>query len=401
VSADDRANERDSWPVAPARDRSQTSPPLSGVRVLDVGTYVAGPYACALLAEFGAEVIKIEPPGGEYLRTTSALSGRHHWFTECNRGKKSITLDLKSGPDYEQFGHLVAVSDVMVHNLRPGAVEALHIDHGTLAGINPALISVQISAFGNSGPDRNRRGTATTIDAASGMAYLTGYPDGQALRPPNLYSDVSTGLFGALAAMAALRYRTMTGLGQYIDLAMLEATVHLLGIDMATASLTRELPARVGNDHWCHAPAGCYPCLGPDEWIALSIESDPQWQILSQVIGAPPWALGDDLGSAEQRWKQRRKIDLRLADWTRRHRRDELAELLVSHGLPAAAVLTPAELLSDPQLSHRGFLAMADMREYGQAPLPRTVVARARGDSILAPAPDLDEHRTDILRLGR
>jgi crotonobetainyl-CoA:carnitine CoA-transferase CaiB-like acyl-CoA transferase len=374
--------------------------PLSGVSVLDVGTYVAGPYAAALLGEFGASVLKIEPPGGEFLRAYAAT--RPHWFHECNRNKQSLVLDLKSPDGQARFGELVGGADLVLHNLHPGAARKLALDYENLTRWNPAIIAVQISAFGATGPDAHRRGTATTIDASSGLASLAGYPGGGPLRPANLYGDMVTASFGAMAAMAALRFRDRTGRGQYIDLAMMEATVHLLGTELARVSAGARTGRTGGNNRPDQVPHDCYRCAGDDTWIAIAVESDEEWQNLVRALGSPQWASGPELATATGRLAQRERIDEHITAWTSAREPQAACGQLRAAGIRCGVVLPPGGLLSDPQLGFRQFFEYLDLGQAGLAPIPRTAFARSQPDYPASrPAPRLDDGADQLPHLPR
>jgi crotonobetainyl-CoA:carnitine CoA-transferase CaiB-like acyl-CoA transferase len=359
--------------------------PLSGTRVVEIGTMVAAPYAGALLADLGATVIKVEPPGGDILRRSTTSTKRRSWFHECNRQKESVCLDLTQPGDLASLQTMVAEADAVLHNLRPGVAEKLGFDEASLRRIKPDLVVVQVSAFGAVGPDGTRKGTNSTVDATSGLAAVTGYRDGLPMRPGNIYSDLTSALYATVAVLAGL-YTGRAGLGSGADLAMIEVAAYGLGDVLAASARSGSDPRRRGNSSLDHAPHGAYPCRDGG-WLVLTVEDGTQWRALSSVMAAALPA-GYDEPSA----RRAVALDEAIARWSAGWDRDELVATLTAAGVPAAPVLEPEELVDDPQLSHREFFGPVDAgADGGLIPVPRLAVLRGsdRLPTTRAGAPEL------------
>jgi crotonobetainyl-CoA:carnitine CoA-transferase CaiB-like acyl-CoA transferase len=369
---------------AQRRPAPQGRLPLSGKQIVEIGTMVAGPYAAALLADLGATVIKVEPPGGDILRRSTVSSRRRWWFHECNRQKESVCLDLNDPAGLAELHALVAGADAVLHNLRPGVAEKLGFDETSLRRVKPDLVVVQVSAFGAVGPDGTRKGTNSTVDAASGLAAVTGYRNGLPLRPGNIYCDMTSALYATVAVLAGL-YTSRTGVGSGTDLAMLEVAAYGLGDVLAASAESGTDPERRGNSSPRYAPHGCYPCEH-GRWMVLSVEDDTHWRALASV-------MADALPEPTDR---RAALDEVIARWTAGWDRDELVATLNAAGVPAAPVLDPEELIDEPQLSYREFYGPVDGGADGLIPVPRLAVLRGsdRAPTTRAGAPELGEERS-------
>jgi crotonobetainyl-CoA:carnitine CoA-transferase CaiB-like acyl-CoA transferase len=372
--------------------------PLSGVNVVEVGTMVAAPYAGALLADLGAYVVKIEPPGGDILRRSTDFTHRRPWFHEVNRQKASACLDLGQQADLSEFGRLIEAADIVLHNLRPGVAERLGFDHATVHEIKPDAVVVQVSAFGSHGPDGSRKGTNATVDAASGLAAVTGYRGGLPLRPGNIYCDMTAALYATVAALAGLYVRRTTGRGSSVDVAMLEVASYGLGDVLRTASERGVDPLRAGNQSPVHAPHGCYP-TADGGWVAISVENDRHWERFSALVAQPFPTGWDDLAVRRQ---EVMALDEAVARWSVGWKREELVAMLNDAGVLAAPVVGPEELLDDPQLIHRRFFGWVDAGDDGRIPLPQLAMLRSP-DRVPLPrarAPQLDEGLSPRVSVG-
>jgi crotonobetainyl-CoA:carnitine CoA-transferase CaiB-like acyl-CoA transferase len=374
--------------------------PLAGLRVLDVGARIAGPYAAALLGDLGADVIKVESPDGDPLRRLAELTHEHFRFSEANRNKRSVVLDLRSPDGQEAFRQLVSISDIVMCNLRPDVITKLGLDYRTLSSIKADIIALRLSAYGATGPNAAFLGTAPTIDCASGAASVNGYPGGSPLRPPGYYADLTTALFAVLAALAACRQRDATGRGQEIDLAMVEGTLHLLGTAVAEFHDSGVLPGPQGNAdaQRLSAPCDTFPCLGEDQWIAISVRDDTEWQRLCRCIGDS--ALTDDARyrTRASRLEHRDELYSELAASTARCRAADLARRMTKAGVPAAVVVNPADTPADSLLSERGYFSYVDQLDGGVGPMSRLAFpAPWLGGWQRRSAPRLGEHTSTVL----
>jgi crotonobetainyl-CoA:carnitine CoA-transferase CaiB-like acyl-CoA transferase len=372
--------------------------PLQGVRVLEIGTMIAAPYATGMMGDYGATVIKIEPPVGDALRQSVMLSGTHFRFNEPNRNKLGICLDLTKPGGQQVLHKLVVLCDVVVTNLRPDVIPKLGLDYQTLRAANDRVIVVRLSAFGATGPHAIRRGTAPTIDGASGLATLNGYPDREPLRPAGFYPDLTAALFTVFGVLAALRHRDATGEGQEVDVAMTECADHLVGEAILGLTISGVTPGPRGNSTPNHAPNNCYPCRDPDTWIAISIETDDDWDRLRRCMDDP---AADDgcFASNDLRKQNEPAIDDLIERWTSGQDVQALLARLRQAGLAAAAVANAGDVLNDPQLAHRGFYRTVTQHGPGSGPIPRVALPSPfPAPWRSSPAPAFAEHNDEVFR---
>jgi crotonobetainyl-CoA:carnitine CoA-transferase CaiB-like acyl-CoA transferase len=386
---------------------------LSGVRIIDLSQVFAGPYATKLLADMGTEVIRIEcaarsgrggalprlRPGGDFgAAFPNGDTGEHSYnrfayYNEVNRNKYAITIDLSRPRGVEVFKRLIAISDVVVENFSPRVMSNFGLDYAVLKGINPKIIMISISAYGQDGPYRNYVSYGEGIEAMSGMSKLTAYSKGTPLKPGAAYADAAAGLHAAFAIMAALRYRRTKGIGQYIDLSMREALTPLLGEAIMDYAMNKSIPEPIGNRHPRMAPHGCYRTKGKDKWIAIAVASDKAWRALCEVMGDPRWCRDERFAGVAGRLTHQDEIDKRLNEWTAKHDNVELAKVLQSHGIKAGAVLNAAGMINDPHLKQRGFFQKVEHTEAGRHIMPGISWKMSRTPGrIERPAPRFGEH---------
>lgn len=360
--------------------------PLEGLTVLDFTHDWAGPHAAHVLADYGATVIKIEYPGrldgmrGAYLDKINA----HPRLWQLHRNKRSITLDLKDPEHLALARQLVAGADVVLENGRPGVMERLGLGYEALKAIRPDIILVSMAAFGASGPYQSYAGYGGTLEAISGAQSLTGYQDGET--PYRVREmDVINGLFGLCAVMTALVQRAATGEGQFVDLSEYETSVWTLGRHVAEQSTRAEPLGVIGNRHPHHAPQGCYPCRGEDQWITLSIRNDTEWQRLAEWLG--PEAQRPEWQSQEGRRSHADALDALIAQRTQAEDKHALTQRWQALGLAAGAVLDAADLHRDPHLAARDWWLKVE-----PGPLPGFPFRLERGGGRLRrPFPHLGE----------
>ena len=370
---------------------------LGGVRVLELSTAVAGPVAGAVLADMGAEVIKIEQP---LLRATTGSTApprrdsagmpavRPPFYNELHRGKRHLVMDLAHAEGRELFLRLVAVADVVIENFSPRVLPNLRIDYPDLQTAREDVILISMPAFGKSGPYATRGAYGPGIDAMSGLSHLTGYPDRGPGKPANFYCDQHAGVTAAFAALAALRHRRLTGEGQYIELAMLEGELQLLAPAIIDAAVNGRVQQRTGNRHAWMAPHGLYRCRGDDAWVAIAVDSEEQWSALCRAIGRPELAADERYATRSARHGRQDEIDPLIEAWTGERDHREAQARLQSAGVPAGAVLDVAEVHADPHLRHRGSLVYANHEQVGPFPHTRTAWRSRRGNrGVSGPAP--------------
>ena len=385
-----------------------SAPPLllEGVRVLTLEQVHALPWGTAFLADLGAQVIRIESLGHMQDRKAgpfpNAKAGPEWWNEGGNlayfgtRNKQSLCLEVTHPAGKDVFLKLVKNCDIVTDNFRPGTMRRFGFDHESLAQINPRIITLSSTAYGYTGPWRSAGSRARTVDAASGMSYLTGFEGGPSVRASNNYMDHSTGNNVAFALLLALYRRARTGKGVRIDLTMQETGISCIGpaILEAQRGIKR---TRLGCGHLWKAPHNVYPCMGNDRWIAISVSDEAEWDALKRAMAAPQWAEDPRYDAALGRWQHRHEIDRNVAAWTATHDDQELTRLLQAQGVCAGAALTAADLAKDPHLRERQFVQDLEraggLRTYAGRPFQM----RDMPMSIRHVA-DLGEHNEVVLR---
>jgi CoA:oxalate CoA-transferase len=330
---------------------NQSTKSFQGLRVLDFSTTIAGPHCSRMLADMGAEVIKIEPPDGETMRNRPPLRNNFSSvFGQLNVGKKSLVLDLKSPQAIEVIRRLVTSADILVENFRPGVMRRLRLDHGSLAELNPELIYCSISGYGQTGPSAELAAYAPVIHAASGydMAHLS-YQPGRS-RPDYCgiyHADVLTGVYAFGAIAAALYQRRSTQQGQHIDVSMLESMLSLPLNEVQSSQFAVALPSR--------------PMFGPvetsDGYVMVAIASEKTFQSLVAAAGHPEWISDPRFAKYADRRDNWKDLMDGVEAWSRTLTTEQCLAALNQAGVPSSAYRTVAQALSDPQLAHRGALA--------------------------------------------
>ena len=378
--------------------------PLEGVRVCDLTVAVAGPQCTSLLAEMGAEVIKIENINARLGGGTVTLPrkpgvevdhpyNRSPVFHEWNRGgKKGITLNLLRPEAMEAFFRLVRVSDLVVENFSPRVMPNLGLHYEALKAVKPDIIMISMPALGSTGPYSARSSLGPGIDAMSGMAHLGGFPDGPPTKPGRVMGDFNAAMIGAYAAMMALYVRSRTGKGQRIELAMREGQTFLIGEYIIDATMNGRSPMRTGNRHSSMAPHNVYPCQGEDEWVSIAVGSDDEWQRLRAALGDPEWTRDHLFEDAVGRYRHQEEIDRHLADWTRLHTAYEVMTSLQAAGVTSGAVLNGRDVTADPHFRARGYIRTVDTPEAGPVYMARPGFILTRTPSTPQAAPGFAEH---------
>ncbi len=337
---------------------------LNGVRILSLEQVHVLPWGTAFLADFGAEVIRVESADHMNDRRSGPFPdnapGDEWWneggtFAYWARNKQSLCLDVTHPLGKEVFLKLMARSDIVTDNFRPGTMRRLGLDHDSLAAVKPDIITLSCTAYGHTGPWRAYGARARTVDAACGLSYLTGYEGGAALRASSNYMDHTGGLNIAYALLLALYHRRKTGQGMRLDLSMYETGVSCIGPALLEAQSGIARP-RLGTAHWWQAPHNVYPCQGTDRWITLSVSTDHEWQRLKEAMGEPAWAMDPRFDTGLGRWQHRQELDEHLRQWTATSDNQALMHLLQAHGVLAGAVLTAQDLVADPHLQERAYL---------------------------------------------
>jgi crotonobetainyl-CoA:carnitine CoA-transferase CaiB-like acyl-CoA transferase len=374
--------------------------PLQGVRVVELTKVWAGPYAGKLLAQLGAEVIKVETAGApEEMRAYGGTDINHApYFLSINHEILSVELDIKSDEGMARLGELIARSDIVVNNLRPGAMERQGLGYERLAAIKPDIISVSIKMWGNDGPLGHQTGYAPCFAALAGLASLVGYPGGPPLGTSMRYGDSTVGAAAAYAAVVALLHRELTGEGQFVDLSAVETLSSMVGDCLLEQSLTAKRLGPNGNRHPDMCPHGCYPCTD-DSWIAVAVADDAEWRRLCQILGGAALVSDARYATMDARHRHAEALDDALAALTRDHDAEELAQRLRAAGVPACKSATVIDTIGDQRLWDRElFRFVTDHRE-GQRPIVGPSWRLARSPArIERGAPDLGEDTDYVLR---
>ena len=365
----------------------QAPGPLADIRVLDMATFIAAPFCGTILSDFGAEVIKIEQPdGGDSLRrfgTPTEAGDTLVWLSEA-RNRDSVTLDLRQAEGADLFKRLVAVSDVVLENFRPGTLERWGLDWETLRTINPKLVLLRVSAYGQTGPMAEKPGFARIAHAFSGLAYLSGEPG----RPPVVpgstsLADYMTGMYGAIGVLIALRHAAATGEGQVIDIGLYESIFRVLD-ELAPAyakfGYRRE---RMGPDTVNVVPHSHYETRD-GQWVALACSNDRMWERLAAAMGRPALGTDDRYNRPGKRTARRAEINGIVAAWVGAHTAAEVMAACDAADAPVAKLMSVADIFADPQYVARGNLLTVDDPRAGElvlpAPLPRMSATPPRFD---------------------
>ena len=373
--------------------------PLSDVRVLELGQVVAGPYCGQVFADLGADVVKVEPPVvGDVLRQWGwAPEGKDSlWWRVAARGKRSITVDLRTDAGQQLVRRLAADVDVVIENFRPGTLERWGLGYDALAADNPGLVLVRISGFGQDGPYAGRPGYASVGEAMGGLRALTGFPDRPPVRVGLSLGDTLTGLAGALGALAALHERRSSGLGQVVDAAIYESVLALtegLIPEWAGAGLTRE---RTGAVLKGIAPSNVYPAA--DGEVLIAANQDSVFRRLCEAMGHADLAVDPRFADHRARGQAAEELDALIADWTKSQPSHDLLEALHAAAVPAGLVYTPADMAADPHFQARGALVEIDDPEVGPVlmPAPAPRLSRTPG-GIRWAGPRLGQHTDEVL----
>jgi formyl-CoA transferase len=379
--------------------RHDLAGPLADVRVVELTTTWAGPMAGCVLADLGADVIKVEHPSGELARRvppmlpgpTGPVSFMH---ATVNRNKRSLTLDLHDARAREILLRLVARTDVVIENFRPGALDKFRLGFGELRAMKHDLVLVSISGFGQYGPAHDRAGYDPLAQAESGWMSLNGEPDGMPTKAPTFLGDDLAGLHAALAALAALHHRDLTGEGQHIDVALLDTLLFQSNGYLTLGAVGDELP-RLGNQFRIAAPANTYRCR--DGMVAAGVLIDGHWKILARVIGRPELADDAAYATTAARLARRETVDALLRDWLAERTIADAEGTLLGAGLPFARVRSYAEAARNPHVRERDMLQDTPV-EGGRVPLTGPAAKFSRTPTrIRTGPPALGEHTDAIL----
>lgn len=385
---------------APIRFDPAATGPLSGFRVLDLSRLVAGNMLSLQLADFGAEVIKVEPPDGDPLRAWRDGGQPLFWKT-YSRNKLSIVLNLRQQAAKDALLRLTDGADVFIENFRPGTLEAMGLAPDMLLARNPALIVVRISGFGQTGPYAKQPGFGTLVEAMSGFADRTGFPDREPVLPPLALADMIAGLSGAMAVVTALLARERAGAGggggQVIDLSLLEPIFSTLGPEAAIYRQTGQIKQRLGNASNTSAPRNIYPCADGG-YVALSGSIQAMAKRIFAVIGAPGMIDDPRFRTNTDRVQNRALVDAAVGGWFAARTRDEALAIMLAAGVTAGPVYDVADAIADPHFQQREVLVEVEDSDLGSLPV-HNIVPRLSGTPGVwrHQAPALGQHSDALL----
>ncbi len=379
--------------------------PLAGVRVLDLSWVLAGPYCTMVLADLGADVVKCErPPFGDVARTTGPLvDGESGYFFSINRGKRSIAIDLKLDEGRELFLRLVPEFDVIVENFRPGTLERLGLSYETLAEVHPKLVYLAISGYGQDGPMRDRPALDVVVQGAGGVMSITGEPGGGPVRPGLSLGDIAGGLFGAVGVLSALRERDQSGVGQFVDVSMLDCQLAILENAFLRYHLTGQTPEPMGTRHSWAVPFQAFPTADGHLVIALAWGVPNQWALLCSELGLVELIDDPRFAESHQRSANHAELEPLLNEAFRKRPTADWLERLEPYGIPCGPVNNIAEAAAHPQVAAREMLVPVEHPRLGTLPLVTTPVKLSRTPGgIRGTSPDMGQHTREVLaeRLG-
>ena len=390
--------------------------PLEGVRVVEMGQLIAIPWAMKMLADMGAQVIRLESCQRlESYRGDSVYQNDvngEFWnrganFYEQNRNKLGITLDLGHPEGLAILKELIPICDVFAENFTPRVIRNFGLEYEDLRRLKPDIIMVSSTGYGYTGPWANFGATGPATEGASGLAFMTGYSGSPPVMPEIPYTDFTAGEHTVFAVMAALTSRLSTGRGQFIDVSQTETASATVPEALMDFAANQRVEPRMGNAHSVMAPHGCYPCQGDDRWIAIAVSSDSEWRSLCQVIGQPEWMEDDRFQDGLNRWEHREELDTLVGRATREWQAHHLMELLQGAGVAAGAVLDSKDLLFDPHLRTREFYEVVSHHpSTAMPPLPYAGRPWRMSATPAVPghaAPIMGEHNLNVLcdLLGR
>jgi len=383
--------------TAPSPFRS-SSAPLAGVRVLDLGNMIAGPFCARLLADFGADVIKLEQPGrGDPIRGwRGQYQGHSLLWKLMNRNKRAITLDLHGAEGQALARRLYGLADIVVENFRPGVLERWGLAYGQVQDQHPRLIMVRISGYGQTGPYRERAGFGGVAEALAGVRFLTGYADRPPTRVGFALADTVAGLYGAFSAMTAVAERVRSGRGQEIDVALTDAMFSLLDDLLPAYQKLGVVGQRHGTGLPGVAPSSIYP-TGDGKYIVIGANNDNVFRRLAALMGQEDWLADPDLAGDQGRGRRQAELDAAVGAWTSRFPLDEVNEKLARAGVPAGPAYDIAGICRDPQFLERRMIAEIEDPDVGPLALPGIVprLSRTPGEIRWA-GPRLGEHNAEV-----
>ena len=374
--------------------------PLAGIRVLELGSLIAGPFCAKTLADFGAEVVKIEPPGdGDPLRRWRRMrNGVSLWWQVQSRNKKSVSCDLRRPEGQEIARRLARRSHIVIENFRPGALEKWNLGWDVLSRENPDLVLVRISGYGQSGPYRERPGFAAIAEAMGGLRYVNGFPDRPPARPNLSLGDTLASLHGVIGALLALHYVRSGGKGQVVDVALYESVFNVMESLLPEYAAQGYVRERSGSALPGIAPSNLYPCKD-GAYVLIAGNADSLYRRLMSAIGREDLRDDPALAKNDGRAAQMEKIDAAIAQWSSRFSQSEVLSAMDKAEVPAGRIYSAADIAADPHFAARGMIVDTLAGDGEPLKVPG-VVPRLEGTpgALRAPAPKLGEHTDEVLK---
>ena len=385
-----------------SRGAQSEAAPLAGIRVLDLTRVIAGPFCSLMLAEMGADVVKLEEPEhGDELRWVGRYPGRaqhdEDYFNASNHSKRSIGLNLKNGEDHTIAQQLADKADVLVENFSPGVAARLGLGWDELSARNPRLVYCSISGFGQTGPYRNRLALDPIIQAASGVMSVTGEPDHAPMQVGAPLADVGAGMFAAYAIAVSLYSRTVTGRGRYIDVGMLNSMVAMLGPRMGEPLQANRSPQRIGNQNPMRVPANAYAAKD-GTYIAVIVQNDNHWQAFCKALDRMQWFENPDYGNMASRASRRNELDELVRQRFLERTCAEWLTDLEKNRVPYAVVNDYQGALDDPQVASRGIVREVEHPKSGRIRVVGPPWILSDVDVVPKPPPLLAQHTEEVLR---
>ena len=377
-----------------------TKGPLDGITVVEIGGFIAGPFAGQLLGDYGARVIKIEPPGGDPMRTWGVVeNGRSLWWPALSRNKESVVLDLKTEEDRALAADIFREADIVLENFAPGRLASWGLDYPSVVEENPGLIMVHVSGFGQSGPRATDRGFGSIAEAMGGLRALSGYPDRPPVRAGISLGDEVAGLFAVNGALAALREREHSGRGQEVDVALYESVFALsesLISDWELGGVTR---ARTGSTLPGVAPSNVYTCADGRE-VLIAANSDSLYRRLCEAMGQEGLKVDERFATHQARGDNAEELDGIVQRWVGTLPAEKLEEVLDEHQIPRGRIYTPKDIVSDEQYAARDMIVRKPAPGYSRpVPMPNVVPKFSRSPgSIRTTGTELGHHTESVRR---
>ncbi|HEV7690200.1 MAG TPA: CoA transferase [Hyphomonadaceae bacterium] len=371
--------------------------PLKDLRVIEMGSLIAGPFCGQLMGDMGADVIKIEAPGeGDPMRKWGQ-GARPAWWRVIARNKRSIALDLRQKAGQEIARQLIAKADILIENFRPGTIEKWGLAPEALHADNPGLIVVRVSGYGQDGPYADRAGFGLVGEAMGGWRYLVGEPDRPPARMGVSIGDTLAATYGCMGALAALHHREKTGRGQVVDSALYESVLQVMESLLADYGASGHMRERSGAILPRIAPSNAYPCS--DGYIVIGANQDNLFKRFAETIGKPEWAANPRYQTHLARAEVQAELDEMISQWTRQHTVAEIDAMMVKAGVPAGPINRPDQILADPHIAARNAIHWEDHPTLGRIPMQNAFPKFSETPGrVRRPAPDeVGQHTAEVL----